>query len=99
MMKKYPRIVSVSAKKLSSIISFLFNNGFSTYHIVDTPKILFHGVEKIQKRTKELAEINLTANSLKILTLSDEEYKKLMEKLRSMTKTDDAELLKSHASN
>ncbi len=96
MSKRYPRIVSINAKKLSNIITFLFSNGFSTYHIVDTPKILFHSVDKIHKRTKELAKLNLTANALKILALSDEEYQKLMEQLRSIPHKN---YLKSQISN
>ncbi|XP_054167115.1 uncharacterized protein LOC128964491 [Oppia nitens] len=84
MTKRYPRIVKISAKKLSEKLSFLFKKGFTAYHIIDTPKILFHSVDTLVHRIKELEKINIHLNSLKILTLSEKEYQKLIQQFKSV---------------
>lgn len=81
--KRYPKLVQISAKKLSEIISFLFGKGFTPYHIIDTPKILFHSVKTVEKRTSELDQLNLCPTALKVLTLSNEEYNKVIKTLSS----------------
>lgn len=82
MTKRYPRIVQISAKNLSEKLSLLLKKGFTSYHIVDTPKILFHSIDTIVKRIRELESIDIRPNSLKILTLSEKDYQKLLEQLR-----------------
>ena len=82
MANRYPRIVRISAKNLSEKLSLLIAKGFTSYHIVDTPKILFHSIDTIVKRIRELESIDIRPNSLKVLTLAEKDYQKLLEQLK-----------------
>lgn len=84
--KRYPRILQISPKKMEEVIEFLYKNGYTNNQIIETPKILFHSMKTVEKRTNDLVEINLIPKVLKILTLCNEEYKKCFKVLENSLK-------------
>lgn len=89
--KRYPRILQMSPKKMEQVIQFLNKNGYTNNQIIETPKILFHSMQTVEKRTNDLVEINLIPKVLKILTLCNEEYQKCFKVLENSLKNDQDE--------
>ena len=84
---RVPSVKTASASKLNEMIQFLYAQGFSTEHILETPRILGHSVETVNKRIIELDSYGFKPNTLYILCQTSKNYNAFVRRLRAEVTT------------
>ncbi|XP_046588005.1 transcription termination factor, mitochondrial isoform X1 [Neodiprion lecontei] len=81
-LSKLPQIKHVSGPKTKKVVDFLIENEYTIEHVIRVPRILFHGVEKAQKRLNELLEYGHKPKSLIVFCKTEKEYNEYLERIK-----------------
>ncbi|XP_046607558.1 transcription termination factor, mitochondrial isoform X2 [Neodiprion virginianus] len=81
-LSKLPQIKHVSGPKTKKVVDFLIENEYTIEHVIRVPRILFHGVEKAQKRLNELLEYGHKPKSLIVFCKTEKEYNEYLKRIK-----------------